>query len=205
MFLTSTIMKKLLFILCVSLLTLNLSAQNFGVKAGTSFAWMGGEEFDDLDVDANYYNPGFALGGFAQFGESNMRFTAEVLYLQKGWDYSLVFLDQEISSRIVLNYIESNAMGNFYISENSSINGGVYIGYLASGKNTTKTGGASSTEDLEFTSEDRRVDYGANFGFSLYLTDALQLDARYGHGLLGIDEDVEVFNRTIQFTIGLKL
>jgi membrane-associated protease RseP (regulator of RpoE activity) len=202
-------MKKLLFIFCVSFLTPNLSAQDFGVKAGMSFSWMGGATVDDLlqivGADANYYNPGFALGGFAQFGESNMRFTAEVLYLQKGFDYSIPFWDQEISSRLVFNYLESNAMGNFYISDNSSINGGVYIGYLASATTTTTTGGTSSTEDLEFASEDRRVDFGANFGVSLYLTEALQLDARYGHGLLSISEDEEVFNRTIQFTIGLKL
>ena len=103
------------------------------------------------------------------------------------------------------NYLEANAMGNFYISDNSSINGGVYIGYLTSATRTTTTGGTSSTEDLEFASEDRRVDFGANFGVSLYLTKALQLDARYGHGRLSISEDEELFNRTIQFTIGLKL
>ena len=198
-------MKKLIIISFVSFFTLNLSAQDFGVKGGMSFSYMEGEDLDALNADANYCNPGFTFGGFAQFGESNMRFTAEVLYIQKGFDYSISLWDQELSSRLVLNYIESNAMGSFYITDNSSINGGVYLGYLASGTNTTKTGEFSSTEDLEFDSEDRRIAYGANFGITLYLSEALQLDARYGHGLLGTSEGSEVFNRTIQFTFGLKL
>ena len=193
----------------VSFFTLNLSAQDFGVKGGMSFAYMEGEDIEFLNSDANYFNPGFAVGGFAQFGKSNMRFTAEVLYLQKGidYDYSGSFLNQQINTnmRRILNYIESNAMGSFYITEKSSINGGVYLGYLASETNISTINGYSTTSDVEFNPEDRRVDYGANVGVTLYLTEALQLDARYGHGLLGTSENAKVFNRTIQFTFGLKL
>ena len=204
-------MKKLMLISFVSFFTLNLSAQDFGVKGGMSFAYMEGEDTEFLNSDANYFNPGFAVGGFAQFGKSNMRFTAEVLYLQKGidYDYSGSFLNQQINTnmRRILNYIESNAMGSFYITEKSSINGGVYLGYLASETIISTIDGFSNTSDVEFNPEDRRVDYGANVGVTLYLTEALQLDARYGHGLLGVDtsENAKVFNRTIQFTCGLKL
>tara|TARA_B110000444_G_C18813394_1_gene583839 strand:- start:311 stop:922 length:612 start_codon:yes stop_codon:yes gene_type:complete len=203
-------MKKLILILCVSFFTLHLSAQDFGVKGGLSFAYMGGENAesayaDFLNAEANYFNPGFAVGGFAQFGKSNMRFTAEVLYLQKGCDYSSSSFTSQSNTRRTLNYIQSNAMGSFYLTEKSSINGGVYLGYLESETYIFTIDGYSTTSDVEFTDEKRRVDYGVNVGFTLYLTEALQLDARYGHGLLGTIENYKVFNQTIQFTCGLKL
>ena len=94
-------------------------------------------------------------------------------------------------------------MCNFYLSDNSSVNTGFYIAYLTQ---AAMIYGENPKEDVDFDvfTDIRRTDFGLNFGASIYVTDVLQLDARYGYGILSVAESHETFNRTIQFTCGLK-
>tara|TARA_B100000427_G_C15441656_1_gene565448 strand:+ start:169 stop:768 length:600 start_codon:yes stop_codon:yes gene_type:complete len=198
-------MKKIILLSFIFSLTLNFSAQDFGIKGGSSFSYyaFGGDE--DTENTMIYNNPGFILGGFTQFGQDNIRVTTELLFIQKGSQQELNF-NYPLSPttiRGIFNYIESNAMCNFYISDNSSLNAGVYIAYLTQAAMIVDD---SPKEDLDLDvyTDIVRSDFGINVGASIYVTDFLQLDARYGYGLSSVSESFETFNRTIQLTCGLK-
>ena len=103
-------MKKIILLSFIFSLTLNFSAQDFGIKGGSSFSYyaFGGDE--DTENTMIYNNPGFILGGFTQFGQDNIRVTTELLFIQKGSQQELNF-NYPLSPttiRGIFNYIESN-------------------------------------------------------------------------------------------------
>jgi|TARA_B110000196_G_C20867227_1_gene530308 hypothetical protein len=188
-------MKKLIIILFAGLLTFSLSAQQFGVRGGISLASIYGSDADDID-DKTIMNPGIIIGGFGQFGEDNIRTTVELLYIQKGFKIA----DDGDYMRAAANYLETNIMGNFFVSDMISLNGGVYLGYLSGVTLIYKIDGDKDSESADLDDDDRRIDFGSNLGVTFYLNDAMNIDIRYGLGLIGLDEDVDLFNSTIQIS-----
>ncbi|MBC8267088.1 MAG: outer membrane beta-barrel protein [Flavobacteriales bacterium] len=192
-------MKKIFTILTVVALTATISfAQTFGVKAGTSLAsWYGA----DVDSDDKVLKPGMAIGAFAQFGDDTKRLTSELLFIQKGVKYAA---DGDYMS-YNMNYLEANTMGNFFVSDNISLNAGIYLGLHLGSSITVKIDGDKDSESIDSDDDDTRpMDFGSNFGLTFWLNDAMSIDARYGLGILSLDEDgdFEASNSTIQISFG---
>ena len=97
-------MKKLFTILFAGLLSLSLSAQQFGAKGGISLASIYGADVDDDDNNLTILNPAIILGGFGQFGDANIRTTVELLFIQKGAKIE----DKGDYLRFVHNYLDLN-------------------------------------------------------------------------------------------------
>ena len=190
-------MKKLITILFAGLLTLSLSAQQFGAKGGISLASVYGGDVDD---DLTILNPGIMIGGFGQLGDDNIRTTVELLFIQKGAKMA----DDGDYLRLVHNYLDLNVMGNFFVSDAVSLNAGLYLGYFMSGKMVAKFDGDKESESYDDMDGFNRIDFGSNFGATFYLNDAMNIDVRYGLGLSKLDEDGDgdVYNNSIQISFG---
>ncbi len=192
-------MKKLITILFAGLLTLSLSAQQFGAKGGISLASVYGSDADDID-DKTIMNPSLIIGGFGQFGDDDIRTTIELLFIQKG----LKVEDDGDYARLIHNYLDVNAMGNFFVSDAVSLNAGIYLGYFMSGKGVAKVDGDKDTDSYNDDQMDEfnRMDFGSNFGATFYLNDVMNIDVRYGLGLTQLDEDGDLFNSSVQISFG---
>ena len=66
---------KNIILLSLSLLTLNLSAQTFGLKGGMALTNFSG----DLTFDAR---TGIYLGAFLKMGENNIKWSPEIIFHQ---------------------------------------------------------------------------------------------------------------------------
>ena len=71
-------MRSILVIL-LSLISLSLSAQSFGLKTGAAMTNFSGEDAGDVD-----FQTGFYFGSFMKLGEANIRYSPEVIFHQKG-------------------------------------------------------------------------------------------------------------------------
>ena len=202
-------MKKLFTMLTVVALTTTISfAQTFGAKVGTSLASWYGADVEDAEMKV-----GIHVGGFATFGDDAMRLTTEVVYNQRGVKASDSFDDGwgdivKTEQTINLNYLDVNAIGNYFVSDNLSLNAGIGVGLYMGGTYESKVTylGSSTTDSGSFDSDDgfRGMDLASNFGLTFYINDVMHIDARYGMGLLSLDEDgdIDIYNSTIQLSFG---
>ena len=70
---------KNIILLFLSLLTLNLSAQTFGLKGGVALTNFSGSDVNDAE-----FRTGFYLGTFLKVGEENIKWSPELIFHQKG-------------------------------------------------------------------------------------------------------------------------
>ena len=193
-------MKELIIILFAGLLTFSLSAQQFGAKGGVALASVYGSDVDDIE-NKTIMNPGIMIGGFGQFGDDNIRTTIELLYIQKG----IKLADDGDYYRAIHNYLDANVMGNFFVSDAVSLNGGLYLGYFMSGKHVSKFDGDKDSESYDDDDMDdfNRIDLGSNFGATFFLNDVINIDVRYSLGLLKLDDEGDdLFYNSIQISVG---
>ena len=171
---------KNIILLFLSLLTLNLSAQTFGLKGGIALTSFSGSDVEVIDK-----NTGFYLGAFLKMGEENIKWSPEIIFHQKGATTK--------SDTLSLNYTEMGVNAHFHINDELALTAGPYIGYAAATIN-------KSVDDLK---EYNKVEFGANLGASYAINDLFNIDLRYGIGLTNIKDDgLSIQNVSLQVGIG---
>jgi len=155
-------MKKLVLITVIAVLGLaNVNAQkiNFGAKAGLNFAFITGDNTDDLDPITDFH-----FGVQAEISVSEkFSFQPELLYSGQG-------------SEVNLNYLNMPLIGKYYLTKEFSIEVGPQIGFLLSKNN-----------DTDVKDSFRELDFGANFGIGYKFESGLNFGARYNLGLSDIN------------------
>ena len=171
---------KNIILLFLSLLTLNLSAQTFGLKGGIALTSFSGSDVEVIDK-----NTGFYLGAFLKMGEENIQWSPEIIFHQKGATTK--------SDTLSLNYTEMGVNAHFHINDELALTAGPYIGYAATTIN-------KSVDDLK---EYNKVEFGVNLGASYAINDLFNIDLRYGIGLTDIKDDgSSMQNTSLQVGIG---
>ena len=171
---------KNIILLFLSLLTLNLSAQTFGLKGGIALTSFSGSDVEVIDK-----NTGFYLGAFLKMGEENIQWSPEIIFHQKGATTK--------SDTLSLNYTEMGVNAHFHINDELALTAGPYIGYAATTIN-------KSVDDLK---KYNKVEFGANLGASYAINDLFNIDLRYGIGLTDIKDDgSSMQNTSLQVGIG---
>ena len=171
---------KNIILLFLSLLTLNLSAQTFGLKGGIALTSFSGSDVEVIDK-----NTGFYLGAFLKMGEENIQWSPEIIFHQKGATTK--------SDTLSLNYTEMGVNAHFHINDELALTAGPYIGYAATTIN-------KSVDDLK---KYNKVEFGVNLGASYAINDLFNIDLRYGIGLTDIKDDgSSMQNTSLQVGIG---
>ena len=171
---------KNIILLFLSLLTLNLSAQTFGLKGGIALTSFSGSDVEVIDK-----NTGFYLGAFLKMGEENIKWSPEIIFHQKGATTK--------SDTLSLNYTEMGVNAHFHINDELALTAGPYIGYAATTIN-------KSVDDLE---KYNKVEFGVNLGASYAINDLFNIDLRYGIGLTDIKDDgSSMQNTSLQIGVG---
>jgi len=161
---------KNIILLSLSLLTLNLSAQTFGLKGGMALTSFAGSDVEVIDK-----NTGLYLGAFLKMGENNIQWSPEIIFHQKGATANID--SSEVS--LYLNYIEMGINAHFHINDELALTAGPYAGYAATTIN-------KSADDLK---KYNKVGFGVNLGASYAINDLFNIDLRYGIGLADIKDD----------------
>ena len=176
-------MKKYIIIIISFFLVSNVSAQSFGLKGGTALT-----NFIGSDSEGSELSPGFVIGAFMKFGESNIEFMPEFLFHQKGAK------SDSVGASYVLNYIDLSANGLFHVNDELALSMGPYLGYIVSATVDSK-----SISDWDIFN---RVEFGANVGAIYNVNDLLHIDLRYGFGFTDVIELNSLRNSSIQIGIG---
>jgi len=184
-------MKKVVLVTVLTVLGLsNVNAQKknkFGAKAGLNFAFITGDNSEDLDPNTDFH---FGLLAEIPLSEK-FSFQPELIYSGQGAELNIAS-----EGRINLNYLNLPLIGKYYVTKQLSLEAGPQIGYLLSTK-----GGTLDYKDLL-----KPIDYGVNFGFGYKLDNGLNFSARYNLGLSNIN-DVDGFtdknrNGVFQLSVG---
>ncbi len=175
-------MKKVVLVTVIAVLGLtNVNAQEikFGVKGGLNFAYISGDNTDDIDPITD-----FNFGLLAEIPISEkISFQPELLYSGQG-------------SSVALNYLNIPLMGKYYLTKGLSLEAGPQIGFLLAAKDD-----GTDVKDLYNT-----VDFGVNFGLGYKLGNGLHFGARYNLGLSNIN-NIDGFsdknkNQVFQLSVG---
>lgn len=184
------IMKKLFLVTVITVLGLsNVNAQDikFGAKAGLNFAFITGDNTEDLKPNTDFH-----FGIMAEWKISDkFALQPEIVYSGQGSGLNI-----ESEGRISLNYLNVPIMGKYYVTKRFSLEAGPQFGVLLS----TKGGSVNYKDFLKST------DYGVNFGVGYKLDNGLNFSARYNLGLSNIN-NVDGFtdknrNGVFQLSVG---
>ena len=174
-------MKKLFTILCAGLLTLGVSAQTqFGATAGLNMA-------NITDTDDSKMRLGIRLGAsFSTELSDVMTLQSGLLYSVKGFAFELDFLSITVDADWSLGYIEIPFGVKFAVSDQFSLDAGLYSAFLISSVVTVD--GESSDSDTEGLNT---IDFGIGLGASFSATDAISINLGYQMGLNTVVEDAD--------------
>jgi hypothetical protein len=205
-------MKKTLLSITLAIFTLTSGySQYLGLKGGLNFS--------NLNIEANEGELllGYHAGAFLNIPLSDaFSVQPEVLFATKGskTSYNIEILELQGESTLRLNYIEVPLLGVLNLGDVAQINFGPYLGFLSTAKFDLEGDfSGSEFEDTEELDQDyfRGIDYGLAVGIALNFN-AIQVGARYSHGLTKIEDssEAELFlgdaqNRNVQAYIALRI
>ena len=175
-------MKKVivLFVLLLSVNSLNAQMLKFGVKAGANFSNLEGDT-----VEGSTYTS-FHFGGVVEISLlENLSLQPELLYSSQGTK-----VDEAGIKDINYNYITVPVLAKFYLtSKKLSLEAGPQFSFLVD-------------QNLEDQYEAESFDFGVAAGLGYNITENFFVQARYVAGLTEANKDAEVTNRVIQFSVG---
>jgi hypothetical protein len=192
----------------------------FGVKAGANFSSLGGD-----DVPSEFGSrTGLVIGGFAQYPVSDLlTIQPELLYSQKGADFSGQVLGETVEGSLKLDYLEIPVLLRVNVPAGApelrpTLHVGPTFAFEVSCKISFSGFGDSGTEDCDsdgdggFAEDERRkFDLGLALGGGLdiaFLTGTLMIETRYTLGLQSLDtssDPGDVKNRAWSITFGYRL
>ena len=157
-------MKKIIIISLLLFINFSMSSQNIGLKTGLSIS-----NFNKInDFDNTSSRIGISFGVISEYGQSNIRFSPEIMFNQKG-----------SKEQIHLSTLNLALNTNFYFNDEISLNIGPSIGYLLSGQNKN----SENWMIIDDWTSWNRLEYSGNFGLSYKLNDLLTLEYMYVLGL----------------------
>jgi hypothetical protein len=205
-------MKKVLLIAAVAVFGIsNVNAQevSFGVKAGTNFSTITGDDTDELKTRV-----GFHVGGVAEimFNEK-IGLQPELLFSSVGSKYKETYeymgYDIKATSVTVLNYLTLPIMGKYFVADGVSLEFGPQLGILLSANQDYKVTGGDESESGDEDIKDyvTPLDFGLNIGAGYKFDNGLNFAARYYFGLSNINDfegsdDYNNHNAGFQVSVG---
>ena len=206
-------MKKLIFTSALVGLVSFAFSQTIIPKAGATLAKFGGSDVEDAK-----FNLGFTLGvGFnLPVGTGPVSIQPELNFVQKGAKGEMEVEQQELTTKMKLNYLELPVLvkATFGSTTKFFFNAGPSIGLGLGGKIKAEAGGMSASADVKFGEPkegddalyiEKRTDFGVQFGGGVIIAEKVMIDVRYGLGLTDLNEDVDMKNNVLQFTVGMPL
>lgn len=216
-------MKKITLIIALILLTTNLLAQNttteYGIKAGLNYSkYTPNMEFNGIEVMAFNGKFGFFIGGFANFGFSDiLKLQPELLFALQGSNTSseieLRFgVDQEpvvgeLKTRITESTITLPIMLQLYPSKKFYFEIGPQLGFIIGRKEKVTDDPFTEFGSPFGVSEDcpncDKFDFGAALGVGYNLTSQMGINARYFAGLIERNNTIRssVFNLGVNYKL----
>tara|TARA_Y100001968_G_C19374141_1_gene726688 strand:- start:331 stop:957 length:627 start_codon:yes stop_codon:yes gene_type:complete len=205
-------MKKVFLYLFLFLVT-NLSAQNFGIKAGSTFSISVADDNSLDNNNINWLNPGVYLGVFTNIDLSySFSYQPEISFLQYGYNYS--FEATERRGEYLENNVAIASNFEYFISDQLSLIFGPRFDY-AIGGNTIhhmdeEQKVISVNNIIQSWSFKERVNYFLTIGIC-YKMNNLFIDLSYAHGryhtqyaseIIPNHSDTKLRTQIIQTTIG---
>ncbi|WP_417444873.1 porin family protein [Joostella sp.] len=205
-------MKKLFFIAVAVfgfIATTNAQGFNYGIKGGTNFSNISG---DNGDVD----NARVALYGglFAEYAFSDrVSIQPEVLYSSQGAHETFKTFDasgvNSLETTVRLEYLNVPVMLKYRVYKGLNVQVGPQVGFLLNAEQEVESGSngyelAETTTNInEFVTD---VNFGVNFGLGYELNNGLFFDGRYNLGVIDIAQmdNQEFKNHTFQVGFGYK-
>ena len=175
-------MKKIGFIVLLFLSLWGMQAQimKIGVKAGLNYANLSGS---DLQTDAiTSYHAGLLIN--LKLSEK-LSVQPEIMYSTQGASYKN--LTEEVKAQ--LGYVAMPVLAKIGLGKSLSIELGPQFSWLAS-------------ENVDFTTDVKTLDFSAAGGLGLKLTDKLFLQGRYVLGLTELSKSANVKNSVGQLSLG---
>ena len=171
-----------LFILLMSVSTVNAQMLKFGLKAGANFSNLEGD-----NVDGSTYTS-FHFGAVVELKLlENLSVQPELLYSSQGTKVNSDAFDD-----INYNYITVPVLAKFYLtSKKLSLEAGPQFSFLVN-------------ENVEDQFEGKTFDFGLAGGLGYNITDNVFVQARYIAGLTEASKNAEVTNRVIQLSLGYR-
>ena len=207
-------MKKIIILFFATTFSITVFSQGVGLAGGLLISNVMGSDKNQGDDNVNRssrVSP--TIGLVWKSGDSGIRFTTEVSYMQKGAKWNGTTEDLALGATIAtyervlkLNYLTIATTGNFHITDEVYINLGPYIGILTSLSNKVKISyeDVSETNNSSETDGTSKLDFGVNIGTGYWINDLLNIDIKYSIGLNSLDEDndVSINNTAVQIGVG---
>jgi hypothetical protein len=144
--------------------------------------------------------------------------SAAVLYSMQGRKFDDTAVRQKMGSSETLkdatisterhHYFNVPLTANFYVAPGLALRTGVQIGYLFHRNGTIEWPFDNETMKHSISNSPGKVDISIPIGVSYALSNGLQFDLRYNHGLNKISRSEGIMkeqNRVVQFTVGYRL
>lgn len=210
-----SIMKKLTFVLLAScsIFGMNLNAQEdyrenlkFGIKAGANYSNVWDEKDNDFEANGK---AGFAGGVFLHVPIGKfLGVQPELLFSQKGFRGSGVFLGESYSFSRTTNYMEVPILFTIKPSPVFSIVVGPQYSFLLSQEDRFNSGPYSSSEFNEYETDIRKNNLGAVVGFDVnvnhfVVSPRAGWDFQTNHGD-GSSSTPRYKNQWLQLTLGYR-
>ncbi|QAA80351.1 PorT family protein [Aequorivita sp. H23M31] len=216
-------MKKITFIIGLTLLATNIFGQNtsteYGLKAGINYSkYTPNIEIKGIDIVDFNGKFGFYLGGFVNFGFSDIiKLQPELIFAIQGTNTSQEIeirfsphqepVFGELKTRITESTISIPIMLQIYPTKNFYIEIGPQLGYIVSTKEKVTDNPFPEFESPFGASEDcpncDKFDLGASLGIGYNFTRLIGINARYYAGL--IERNKTIKSSVINLGINYKL
>tara|TARA_B100000902_G_C27307143_1_gene916171 strand:+ start:230 stop:868 length:639 start_codon:yes stop_codon:yes gene_type:complete len=206
-------MKKIIILFFATTFAISVFSQGFGLTGGLVISNVMGSDKnqgDDNVKRSSRVSP--TIGLVWKSGDSGIRFTTEVSYMQKGAKWNGKTEDLTLGApagiyerEIILNYFTFAATGNFHITDELYINLGPYLGMLTSfsEKGEITAGGITNKYNNSDEDDVAKYDFGANIGAGYWVNDLLNIDIKYALGVSSLDEDGDTSLQNIAIQIGV--
>ncbi|AXT49539.1 PorT family protein [Aquimarina sp. BL5] len=165
----------------------------FGGKVGLNVANFVGDDADD-DAESKL---GFHIGAVVEIPiTEKFAFQPELLFSTQGVKEEEAGVDFKLN----LNYINVPLIFKYYFIEGLNIEIGPQVGFLVSAK------AKADSNDTDVKDQFKTLDLGANIGLGYQLDMGLFFQGRYNYGItnIGDDDDSDLRNSVIQFSVGYK-
>lgn len=180
---------------------------HIGLKAGTNLSNVWDEHDQDFEANDKW---GFAGGVFVQIPIGKyLGIQPELLYSQKGFQGSGVFLGQSYAFNRTTNYLDVPVLFTFKPSPYFALVGGPQYSFLMSQQDVFTSGPYSSSEFRQYENDNiRKNTLGLVLGFDVTV-DHFIFSPRAGWDLQtnlgdGTSETPRYKNQWLQFTVGYR-
>jgi|SRR5215212_9639905 len=181
------------------------SVWTIGPRAGANYSWIN-------KIDGAQPKVKFTGGAFVLFSKwEHFGISADLLYAARGMAYEAIATDVigKFTNEVKFHYLELPILATYFFNPREhAIRPKLYLGpsvnYLLFGEHVGQYARKATFKEVDYA-----LVVGGGFNFRLAPMLWLNLDARYTHGLVNmnnyswISEKNKVFNRSVGLTVGL--